>query len=109
GVLAYDEFALSTMAMQPPPWCRGANNWTPCRWADCDDVRAAEWLQCEGIDVPVGVAASAIETVAHDNSFHPIRDYLRAEGRPYLLAARIGRDSGVALCACRCDAHVEAW
>jgi predicted P-loop ATPase len=76
GVLAYDEFALSTMAMQPPPWGRGSNDWTPSRWSDCDDVRAAEWLQCEGIDVPVGVAANAVETVAHDNSFHPVRDYL---------------------------------
>jgi hypothetical protein len=64
GVLAYDEFAQSTMAMQPPPWCRGSNDWMPSRWGDCDDVRAAEWLQCEGIDVPPSVAASAIDSSA---------------------------------------------
>ena len=76
GVLAYDEFALTTMALQPPPWCRGDNNWKSAPWKDCDDVLTTEWLQREGIDVPLNVTASAVETVGRGNSFHPIRDYL---------------------------------
>jgi predicted P-loop ATPase len=76
GVLAYDEFALTTVTMQPPPWCRGGNDWKSVQWKGCDDVLATEWLQREGIDVPLNVTASAVETVARGNSFHPIRDYL---------------------------------
>jgi len=77
GVLAYDEFALATMAMKPPPWLKGQDNtWTPQLWTDRDDTLATDWLQGQGIGIPVTVAATAIEAVAKDASFHPVRDYL---------------------------------
>ena len=35
GVLAYDEFAVTTMAVKPPPWLKGQDNgWTPQQWTD---------------------------------------------------------------------------
>jgi predicted P-loop ATPase len=37
-----------------------------------------EWLQSEGITVNVGTAAQAIEAVAIDRSFHPVREYLNS-------------------------------
>jgi predicted P-loop ATPase len=79
GVLAYDDFALATMALKPPPWCKAQDNaWTPQMWADRDDTLTANWLQEQGIGVPVSVAATAVEAAAKDNSFHPVRDYLTA-------------------------------
>lgn len=77
GVLAYDEFALITMMMKPPPWLKGKDNaWTPQHWTDRDDVLTADWLQHNSINISVQVAATAAEAVAKDHSFHPIRDYL---------------------------------
>ena len=76
-VLAYDEFALVTMALKPPPWLKSADNsWTPQRWTDRDDVLTADWLQHQDISVTVAIATSAVETVAKDATFHPVRDYL---------------------------------
>jgi predicted P-loop ATPase len=76
GVLAYDEFALVTMQVKPPPWLNHEYNWTPQQWTDRDDALTADWLQHQDIGVTVNVAATAAETVAKDHSFHPIRGYL---------------------------------
>ena len=77
GVLAYDDFALATMAMKPPPWLKARDNtWTPQLWTDRDDTLTTDWLQAQGIGVPVTVGATAVEAVAKDASFHPVRDYL---------------------------------
>jgi predicted P-loop ATPase len=79
GVLAYDEFALTTMAMKPPPWLKHMDNsWTPQRWTDRDDALTADWLQHQDISVTVAIAATAAETVARDAAFHPVRDYLNS-------------------------------
>jgi hypothetical protein len=65
SVLAYDEFALTTMAMRPPPWAKAQDNtWTPRHWTDRDDTLATEWMQREGISITVNTAATAAETVA---------------------------------------------
>jgi predicted P-loop ATPase len=90
GVLAYDEFAMTTMAMAPPPWRRlEANSWNPTRWQDVDDIEAAGWLNRSGVGIGAAITAQAIEAVARDESFHPVRDYLdglRWDGRPRLDA-----------------------
>ena len=78
GVLAYDEFALVTMQLKPPPWLKHENNWAPQPWTDRDDALTADWLQHQDISVTVNVAAIAAETVAKDYSFHPIKDYLES-------------------------------
>ena len=80
GVLGYDEFTMATMAMLPPPWQRGNNDWVPRRWSDADDARATEWLQHQGIHVPLHIAASAVQATAAEARFHPIRDYLNGLG-----------------------------
>jgi hypothetical protein len=77
GVLAYDEFALVTMLMKPPPWLKHEDNsWTPIQWTDRDDVLTTDWLQREAISVNTKVAADVVEAAAKDNTFHPVRDYL---------------------------------
>ena len=90
SVLAYDEFGLATMAMKPPPWLKAQDNaWTPQLWTDRDDVLATCWLQREGIGVSATVTASAVEAVAKDAAFHPVRDYLT--GLSWDGTARIAR------------------
>ena len=77
GVLGYDEFKLTTVALRPPPWRKGEDNtWEEQQWTDRDDTLTANWLQHRGIGVNVQVAASAAEAVAKDATFHPIRNYL---------------------------------
>jgi predicted P-loop ATPase len=77
GVLAYDEFALVTMALKPPPWLKTQDNaWTPRAWTDHEDTLATDWLQTQGIGISVAVTAPAVEAVAKHASFHPVRDYL---------------------------------
>ena len=76
--MAYDEFALATMQMKPPPWLIDEDNWAPRQWTDRDDALTADWLQHQDINVTVNVAAVVAETVAKDHSFHPIKDYLES-------------------------------
>ena len=79
GVLGFNDFSLAIMTLRPPPWLKHEDNtWTPRRWTDHDDALATDWLQKEGIGVPVTIVAAAVETVAKDASFHPVRDYLGA-------------------------------
>lgn len=73
GTLAYDEFKQEPIPLRPLPWPRAAGVWT-----DDDDRHFAEWLQLQGIGVTSSVAAEAAETVARENRFHPVRDFLTA-------------------------------
>jgi predicted P-loop ATPase len=76
GVLWHNEFATATVARRPPPWAQQENDWRDTPWADRDDYLVAEWLQQQGILVPASIAGQAVETVARDRTFHPVREYL---------------------------------
>jgi predicted P-loop ATPase len=76
GVLGYDEFALTAMAMRPPPWVRTNGEWPQRAWSDRDDTLTAEWLQRQGIGVTKRVASVVVQAVAQAHSYHPVRDYL---------------------------------
>lgn len=89
GVLRYDALALRVETSLPPPWVREipVGGWVPHPWTDQDDLLCAEWLQRQGIMVGPPGAADAVEVVAHENSFHPVRDYLGElswDGQPRL-------------------------
>jgi predicted P-loop ATPase len=74
GVLGFDEFSLYAVSRKPAPWQKeGGANWT-----DFDDSCTEEWLQHHGILVGSRIAAEAVQTVAQQNPFHPIREYLDA-------------------------------
>ena len=88
GVLWHNEFATSTVARRPPPW---ASQRQPGGRAVVGPRRhlVAEWLQQQGIMVPASIAGQAVETVARDQTFHPVREYLDAlrwDGQPRLDA-----------------------
>jgi predicted P-loop ATPase len=86
-VLWHNEFATATCARRPPPWAVSYEDWQDMPWSDRDDYLVAEWLQRQGIMVPASVAGQAVETVARDRTFHPVREYLDAlrwDGQPRL-------------------------
>jgi len=76
GVIGFDAFGLSTMVISAPPWVCGSNSFAKRQWSHRDDALTTDWLQHHGIGVGLDVARQAVETVAHDNEFHPLRDYL---------------------------------
>ena len=76
GVLWHDAFATTTVARKPPPWVREPAGWPDTPWADRDDALVADWLQHQDIMVPMSVAGQAVEVVARDRVFHPVREYL---------------------------------
>lgn len=78
GVLWHNEFATATMARKPPPWIAERTDWQDTPWTDRDDLLVADWMQCQDIMVPASVAGQAVEAVARDRLFHPVREYLDA-------------------------------
>jgi predicted P-loop ATPase/phage/plasmid primase-like uncharacterized protein len=76
GVLWHDAFSTTTVARKPPPWLSRTDAWTETPWADRDDALVADWLQHQDIMVPMSIAGQAVEVVARDRLFHPVREYL---------------------------------
>jgi predicted P-loop ATPase len=74
GVLAFNEFSLYTVVKNAPTWQKTIGE----NWTDYDDSRMAEWLQRFGILVNSKVASEAVQTVAKENRFHPVKDYLNS-------------------------------
>jgi predicted P-loop ATPase len=74
GVLQFDESSFNTVAKARPPW--EETRALPFLWTDEDDVWTAAWLQHQGIMAGKETAAQAVQTVAREHPFHPIRDYL---------------------------------
>jgi predicted P-loop ATPase len=70
GALAFDEFALTVSAIRPTPWGYSG------KWDEQCDRLLADWLQRHGIRLNDNEASKAAETVARDQSFHPVREYL---------------------------------
>jgi len=60
------------VALKPAPWGVVPKG----EWTDHEDRLAAEWLQRQGILVSVDVAGQAVQTVARDHTFHPVKTYL---------------------------------
>jgi predicted P-loop ATPase len=71
-VLHFDENALTVVAQRAPPWESRSTH----VWRDDDDVRTAAWMQEQGIMVSREVAGQAVQAVARERPFHPIREYL---------------------------------
>jgi predicted P-loop ATPase len=73
GVLAFNEFGFGTVVLKPAPWGVVPKG----EWTDHEDRLAAEWLQRQGVLVSVDVAGQAVQTVARDHPFHPVKTYLQ--------------------------------
>lgn len=73
GVLGFNEFSLATVTLKAVPW---ETETAGREWTDQEDRLTANWLQHENIHVSVEVAGQAVQAVARDIRFHPVRDYL---------------------------------
>ena len=71
GLLAWDEFKLQVITVRNTPWGSKSGTWT-----ERDDVLLTEWMQREYIDVRPDVVGQAVQTIAHEQSRHVVRDYL---------------------------------
>lgn len=74
GVFAFDEFTPYATTKNPAPWQSTGGQ----SWSDYDDSRAAEWLQHNGVYVNSKLAGEAVQVLAHENKFHPVKDYLNS-------------------------------
>ena len=77
--LAFDSFASKVVIQKPSPWG------TSGAWSDRDGGEAANYLQHQNILVGSIVAREAAYLLAHQNQFHPVRDWLTAlkwDGKP---------------------------
>jgi predicted P-loop ATPase len=75
GVLGFNEFSLGTVALKSAPWPGSRSG---IEWTDQDDRLATDWLQRAGVCVSLEVGGQAVQTVAKDRAFHPVRAYLDA-------------------------------
>ncbi len=72
-VLALNAFSLYVVSHKPAPWqSTGGANWT-----DIDDIVLGDWLTRNGMAVNTRTAAEVAQVVGKENSFHPVRDYLK--------------------------------
>lgn len=97
GVLAYNEFAHFTVLRKPAPWLKPDAEFV-ADWTPNHDTLATEWLHHQGIFVSVDVTGQAVEAVARECPFHPVRAYLKGlawDGTPRLetwLSEYLGAD-----------------
>ena len=75
SVLQFNESSLQVIAKSRPPWDSRA---VPFAWRDDDDVNAAAWMQRQSIMVGQQVTGQAIQAIAREHPWHPIRDYLNS-------------------------------
>lgn len=72
GVLAWDELRQRITTTRPTPWGE-----QPEEWLDHHDTRLERWFDRAGLHYG-GLIAKAVDNVAHENSFHPVRNYLNS-------------------------------
>jgi putative DNA primase/helicase len=72
----FDEFGRRIRVRMRLPWEDGPG--TPCDrdWTKEDLLATVEWIQRAGVQARKNVVLDAVERVAFDNKFHPLRDYL---------------------------------
>ena len=92
GVIAFDSFSSKIRKMRTPPYGGASGD-----WGDLDDIKVTLWLaDVYGLRVKSAHVVEAVNAVAHDNAFHPVREFLEAlewDGTPRLdhwLHKRLG-------------------
>ena len=76
GVLAKNLFTQDVMVQKRPPWA--VDDWRPSKLTDADVVRAMSWLERVGMTPKKNDVGSAIDVVAEEYAFDPIKDYFNA-------------------------------
>jgi hypothetical protein len=77
GTIAYDQFAERTVYRSRPPFLKDEPE--SGDWTDHFDVMTAIWLQRKwGVEFSPKSVAQAVEALARDHKFHPVREALEA-------------------------------
>ena len=75
GVIARDDFAARIICRGAAPFGGEANR----AWTDTDDSRTVSWLsEIMDCSPQTKTVVEAVQMVAEDNSFHPVRDYIES-------------------------------
>ena len=78
GSLGLNEFTGMISVLKKWPWETGYPN--PCEvrpWTDEDELAMTEWVQgIAGIHAPRAAIFDAVQRVANEYKFHPVREYL---------------------------------
>ncbi len=98
GVLGFNEFSVGVATLKPAPWVGAA---TGAEWTDHEDRLTCDWLQHNSVVVPLEIAGQAVQTVAKDRCFHPVKNYL--DGLKWDGKERIGNWLSVYLGAQACE------
>jgi predicted P-loop ATPase len=83
-ILWFDEFRQQVVLRGKAPWMGYA---TEVDWTDNFDTKTAAWLQGHDIDVTPSAVTPAVDDIARENTFHPVREYLESlvsDGRKLL-------------------------
>lgn len=72
GCLRWNESRMQTDVRKALPWDGRVDR----VWTNVDDVRFTEWLQSNNIPAGLEIAQQAVDAVAAEDSYHPIRDWL---------------------------------
>lgn len=75
GVLRLNEFSLEVVATRAFPG-RPDVPAGGIVWTDNCDVLLTNWLQHHGISASIEIVGRAVQAVAEDRRFHPVREYL---------------------------------
>jgi predicted P-loop ATPase len=100
-VLWFDEFAARPMVRRPPPWEPNLprDQWRERPLVDDDLIRAAIWMQRNGVMVPEQRIKGAVDVACRTRTEHPLRahlDGLQWDGTPRLdqwLPAYVGAEA----------------
>lgn len=78
GKLRFNAFAKAVIvpAGCSLPWMKKPLR-SDLKWDDQHDRLSTDWLQNNGIYVPMHIAGQAVQTVAMERPFHPVRKYLK--------------------------------
>jgi len=74
-VLWFNEFAQTTVARRPFPGADAIAD--DLIWTDRYDTLLTEWLNHHGISVGIDVVGRAVQAVAEERKYHPVREYLQ--------------------------------
>lgn len=78
GAIGWDEFNLCTRWMREPPISIGSLTLAGAPFEDLHAIKIETWLQSSKYNLCPAIETinSAVDVVAADNRFHPVRDYL---------------------------------
>lgn len=86
GALHYNDFSHRIEIHRELPWRApsapaietGPSGLEPRAWGEYDDLMLTEWLQNIGIEIATKIAGEAAYTVARENAYHPVKNFLGA-------------------------------